>query len=159
MLDVIDLSKYVIAYADEVLKRPIDNLQLQKILYYIKGIVLARFDYECFNEDILAIGSGPYLYGPYKAFHYMGVYKIHIHNKIKYDKNNYDIWHCLDSEPSYICDVIHDIIKEKSKYSSWELSLMSIREIPWQNTKSDQVISNELLKKGFKNGNGSLYAK
>ncbi len=50
--DVLDISKYVINCCIEI-DRPIDNLQLQKILYYLQGSYLEEYSDLLFENDIV----------------------------------------------------------------------------------------------------------
>lgn len=150
MIDVIDLSKYIISYSTKKLGRPINNLQLQKILYYVKGTVLAKHNVMCFSNDIVSWNYGPVVREAYNAFKINGNYDIRLTKDILFDCNGCEILNLLDTEDLCVKETINDVIKDKSKYSAWDLVKMTHNERPWEETIRNNNIDNQLLKTAFK---------
>lgn len=63
----LDISKYIINKHIE-LGKPVSNLKLQKILYYIQGEILAKLNRQAFNEAIFAWKHGPVLLEVYYKY-------------------------------------------------------------------------------------------
>lgn len=56
--NVIDVSSYIINYSNQI-NHPINNLKLQKLLYYIQAATLVETGRKCFNSKIIAWQFGP----------------------------------------------------------------------------------------------------
>lgn len=149
MFNVIDLSKYIISYSTKKLGRPINNLQLQKILYYVKGTVLAKHNVICFANDIVSWNYGPVVREAYDTFKIYGNYNILLTNEILYDRKGCYILNLLDSENPCLKETINDVINEKSKYTAWDLVKMTHNERPWKETTRNNNIDNTLLGESF----------
>ena len=68
--NVIDVSSYIINYSNQI-NHPINNLKLQKLLYYVQAATLVEAGRKCFNSKIVAWQFGPAI--P-KAYHYYEEY-------------------------------------------------------------------------------------
>lgn len=58
MYSAIDVAEYIVARCADS-GRPVTNLQLQKILYYVQLNFLRTYDKCIFEDDILALRHGP----------------------------------------------------------------------------------------------------
>lgn len=70
MYDVLDVAKYII-YRCHDRGIIIDNLKLQKVLYFVQAEFLVTKDEPCFDEKIVAWNFGPVIpevYQEYKIF-------------------------------------------------------------------------------------------
>lgn len=139
MYKAIDIAKYVIKKAISF-NRPISNLQLQKILYYIQGILLAKNGEGIFSENIEAWQYGPVIPEVYYAFNKYASSEI---------INDYDINIQFDEEDKTIID---SIIEEKSRLNAWRLVSDTHKEDPWKNIYkgSNVIIKNEDIKRYFR---------
>lgn len=135
----LEIAKYVINKCIDW-NKPISNLQLQKLLYYIQGEYINKTNGKfLFNDKIIAWAYGPSIPDVYYKYN----------NYASSDINMYQ-------EPIYlskdICDIIDHVIKEKSRLSAWSLVESTHLENPWINTyekNEDCVISNIELKNWF----------
>lgn len=71
----LDVAKYIIDKC-AVEKRPISNLQLQKILYYVQVAFYNKFDRPCFSNDFEAWMFGPVVPEVYYRYCGAGAYDI-----------------------------------------------------------------------------------
>lgn len=162
--DVLDISKYVINRFIEI-DRPIDNLQLQKILYYLQGSYLAEYNDLLFENDIVSWRYGPvvpFVYNKYKKF---GAEKL---SQLQMDVEKFyfedDIEDCLDSNeedntislnlPKDRIDFINKIIDSKSKLTGIAMIMHTHMESPWKETDRFSVINTDKLKDYFKSDEG-----
>ena len=128
--DALDVAEYVLWYCDEELKRPISNLRLQKILYYIQGKYLYKFHKPLFDNDIEAWAYGPvvpdvyYEYRKYGSEFISGVKPL-----------NEDILSEIDKK------LIIKVVKENYKEDVWKLVDKTHTESPWKHN----------YKEGYKN--------
>ncbi|WP_270595940.1 Panacea domain-containing protein [Anaerococcus vaginalis] len=114
----------------------ISNLKLQKLLYYAQGSYLSIYDKPLFKESIEAWRHGPVVdsvYQKYKKFGSSGI--------DEFDKSD------IDKETE---SLLKEVYKIFGKYSAWGLREMTHQEDPWKETDINQVISNEKIKKYFK---------
>lgn len=140
MRSALALSKYIIGLCT-VEKKPISNLQLQKILYYIQREFL-RKGTEAFPEEIQAWQFGPVVPVVYKNYCAFGSRSISMQYTIDVD----------DYLPGEIC-LINRIVRVKREKNPWEL----VREThqrgrAWSITYShygntNATISKELIKR------------
>lgn len=114
----------------------ISNLKLQKLLYYAQGSYLSIYDKPLFKESIEAWRHGPVVYSVYQKYKKFGSSGID-----KFDKSD------IDKETE---SLLKEVYKIFGKYSAWGLREMTHQEDPWKETDINQVISNEKIKKYFK---------
>lgn len=54
----IDVLNYILMFCEQN-NLPINNIRIQKIMYYAQGEFIKNFDMKCFNDDILCWPYGP----------------------------------------------------------------------------------------------------
>lgn len=120
--DVIDIAKYVINKSIDIGK-PISNLKLQKILYFIQGKFLSDLKKPAFFEDIQAWRHGPVVPKVYYEFN------KYIANEItyKFDDVDEEIFDKKDLQK------INNVIYDKCNYDAWKLVEITHNQSPWKN--------------------------
>lgn len=155
ILDVLDVSRYIIKYSDEKLNG-ISNLKLQKILYFVQAYYLITDNKLCFKEDIVATSYGPVVFKAYNELKGFGALPIpYFARYIEYDKNN--LWTAeekfFDDKviPKKDKEKINFILETFKDYSSTELNELVFNQEPWQkaNLRVDKIIKPIELKKYF----------
>jgi len=132
-----NISKYCIYYCSNVLNRPISNLQLQKILYYIQAAFLVKQDRPCFSEPIVAWKYGPvvtkeyYTYSPFEADEMV--------------LNEYKNSQITDEDKN----IINEVCEAKSKHSAIQLVYDTHSEKPWIDTAQNKIIDSKKIKNFF----------
>ncbi len=147
-LDVIEFSKYVINYSNEIntsqdigdAAEKITNLKLQKIMYYVYSHFLVKFKRKLFNNYILAWKHGPVVAEIYNE------YKGNNANGIDSFSETIDLSKELD--PNQIHFVNHIIIKY-NEFSAVKLVYMTHSEDPWRYTEPNGIITDELIGRYF----------
>lgn len=138
-MKALDIAKYIVSKctADG---RPISNLQLQKILYYIQVAFLKEKAMPCFSDEIEAWMFGPVVRNVYIHFSTYAAVPI-----ISLDETYLPL--CEDDKR-----LIDSIVETKRKARPWELVNDTHKQgkawdIVYRNGKGDkQVIDKELLK-------------
>lgn len=120
------------------LEKEINNLQLQKLLYYTQAAFLVKVNRPAFRDDIVAWKYGPVVKDIYQE------YKCNSNRPI-YDYIPYDGLIADDHT-----DLINEIILAKSDYSAFELVEQTHEELPWLNTYMNEIISINKIKAYFK---------
>lgn len=159
MYKVMDVARYVINYSYEI-GRPVSNLKLQKILYFIQSDFLANTGLPCFYEEIEAWDFGPVVpdvYYTYKKYGSSIITKIDNYidfsngswnaNKFNFTKNN------ISSETDRIR--IEKMIELCSKYTAAQLVEITHNQLPWKKARQslyNKVISKESITRYFTEG-------
>ena len=140
MYNAVDVAHYVIMHENE-LNRPISNLRLGKLLYFIQAQFLVSKNAACFDEDIVAWDFGPVVLEVYDEFKIYGSLQISHFNTEKAlsvarrDRHGIDIM--LDTLSNYSTNDLLKIIKKQK---------------PWRDAylrPFDNRVSNETLKECF----------
>lgn len=134
----LDLAKEVVNIVGDM-GLNITNLQLQKIMYYIQGNFMKKFQYRAFRDDILCWDYGPVVESVWRCFNKFG------RNPIK-DHFNTNI-NLLDCEVK----LIKDVLIEKLSMNVWDLVDKTHEELPWKNAfeHENSKISNDDMERFF----------
>ena len=141
-IDVCKVADYILSKTDIDTEDYISNLKLQKLLYYCQGFILAITSKTLFTNNILAWEHGPVVkevYDKYKINGAMGI--------IPADPPSPDYYDCITK--TELKSIIDDVWDVYGQFSAWKLRNMTHEELPWKNTKRNQVISTTLLHKYF----------
>lgn len=141
------LARYIIHKANKE-HYLITNLKLQKILYYVQGMYLARFGERLFDDEIEAWTYGPVVRSVYNVYCLYGAVSLYEPEDISLSG--------LTLEKQKFIDMV---IMEKLKYSGSELVRMTHQEAPWKSCEdriSDKpVIPFETIQRFFKEKDAS----
>lgn len=102
------VASYIIAEGMRI-RRPVSNLQLQKILYYVQVYFLKKTGIPFFKDDIEAWQFGPVVPKVYYQYAVFGPAPITIFSTLEID---------LDAEER---KDLNRIIREKAALSPWEM--------------------------------------
>lgn len=154
--DVKIISLYVVNKS-YCLGKPISNLKLQKLLYYIQAAFLVLKNQVCFDANIEAWGSGPVVPEAYEEFKLYGGLLIPEFKKggkaplLYYFKYNikYEDLKIIEKEDR---ELIDQIIRIFANCSSTYLTQRSTKEAPWIEAYKTYYkrISNESIYDYFK---------
>ena len=151
-----DIARYVINYCID-LGKPISNLKLQKILYYIQAAFLVEKGEPCFEDRISRWRHGPVVTDVYNEF------KKFIGDNI-YEKQEEYIEYELDDELNFKIvtkkfepriinkedrDLIDKVIKSLINIGAWELVKRTHEEEPWIQTSPNEEITLESIRNFF----------
>lgn len=143
MLNALDVSKFFLRglSSPDTMGDIISNLKLQKLLYYAQGIHLALTDGPLFKEDIVKWEYGPVVVEVYNEYKNKGVGSGALPIPDYVDASLFS-----KSEKNSI----YKTYNEYGQYSAWRLSQMTHKELPWKETKFNEVIQHNLLIRFFK---------
>ena len=131
----IDIAKLTINIAINN-EKPISNLQLQKILYYIQGEFIRRYGQLLFEDKILATAYGPQIPNVY------------------YNYNRYASSEITNYQPKVevgegIISIIEKVLGEVGGISAWFLVSATKNEYPWlisyKEKNENTIKENDLL--------------
>ena len=142
------VAEFVINYAHE-LGKPVTNLQLQKLLYYILGFYLALYDEPLFSDKIQAMEHGPVVYDAYRRF--SDYKKQPIKKQVTGDFSG------LSSKGK---NHVRTVMGKYIIFHPWDLRELSHNEAPWlSHPEMWQEIPNDFLKDFFLPRLGVLQSK
>lgn len=138
MYNVHDIAKYII-WRETRKGRPVSNLRLQKLLYFVYTYFLSNCFEPCFSEPIEA-----WTFGPVVPIVY-GEYKIFGSSSISSPKNFFADF-LLPSHRN----VIDKMLDACAKYTTGDLVEVSHQQSPWQdayaNPFSHRITKDAVLK-------------
>ena len=125
----------------------IDNLKLNKLLYYVQGWSLVRLDRPFFSDEIQAWEFGPVVPQVYHQFKACG------RQPIEEPEDFYDESHFSSDE----LDLLIDVYRKYGRYTGWALKEMTHKPgSPWANVfvrNQNNVISHASMKDFFRKDN------
>lgn len=161
---VMDIARYVINYSIDI-EKPISNLKLQKLLYYIQAACLIENDQPCFNELFTNWRHGPVQEDVYH------VYKKYLGRDIWEKQESYrEVVFGLDSIMEIVekkfskeiilekdRDLIEKVINSYKDISAWSLVEKTHTEDPWIKTDRNDIIPVPLIKSYFIKHRSKIY--
>lgn len=152
MYEAMDIAQYVINYAID-LGKPVSNLKLQKLLYYIQAKFLIENNNGCFEDDIENWRHGPVVTNVYDNFKKYGnqdieeiqtgyrAFEIDDEFNFSYKKKKFKEENIELNDRELIKEVVNNLIDK----DAWELVKMTHEEDPWKNTERGDIITNEAI--------------
>lgn len=98
--NALDIANYILWYYEVKLKDEIDNLKLNKILYYLQGVYIAKYDYPLFKESMKCSKYGTIVFEVYNHYCLYGSCLI---------GNNKEPIHFINKISSNELDVINSV--------------------------------------------------
>lgn len=138
--NALDIAEYVIKY-EESQGHTINNLKLQKILYFLQAEFVTFQGASLFKEDLVAWDFGPIVEVVYYNYNLFGSATIYLNPKNC--RNEY-----IDTETR---EVINSLLDKIRPYSATQLVYICHNQRPWKNARMrySKVISLEELKDYF----------
>lgn len=153
------IARYTINKCNEM-NKPISNLKLQKLLYYIQAVFLCINKRVCYNDTIEAWAFGPVIPTVYNEFKIYGSNNI---PKVEYYFDDDPESPTFYSKVKFKDDVIEQEDKDLidgtlnlyCKYTAAQLVEMTHNEDPWKDIykrgERNLIITVESMKKYYKN--------
>lgn len=121
----LDIARYIVDYSREI-GFPVDNLKLQKLLYFCQGFRLQYSDTPLFEEEIVAWRYGPVVPEVYSKYKMNGTRNIYSTRDIF----NLRTRAIIDEEDKEEIQIIVDGFKHTS---GSRLITITHNQRPWQN--------------------------
>jgi uncharacterized phage-associated protein len=127
----------------------INNLKLQKLLYYCQAWYLANYDKPLFGDPIQAWVHGPVVPIVFQAYKFSGWSPIHLEYPA-----------CMGGShlPGHVKAHLDNVLSAYGGFSGWDLERLTHREDPWRiaraglppDASSASVISHESMKSYYR---------
>lgn len=158
MYKAMDIAQYTINYSIQT-DKPISNLKLQKLLYYIQAAFLIETGEPCFVDDIKNWRHGPVVpevYSEYKRYlnnditdkqisYSQLVLDENMNISVKYEEYNEEN---IEKQDKIL---IKKVVDSLSKFGAWDLVDRTHQEDPWNYSERGDTITNESIKNYFEN--------
>lgn len=137
-----NIAQYIIEYESNM-QRPVSNLRLQKLLYFVQAQSLVSLNSPCFDDDIEAWDFGPVVPNVYQQ------YKIFGSSIIPCDFTH----SILEHISSTIKKAINSMLDICAQYTTSQLVEITHHQDPWINAygKFDNRITPEAIAEYYKN--------
>jgi uncharacterized phage-associated protein len=138
--NALDIAEYIIRYEDER-GHCINNLKLQKVLYFLQAQFIVSYGKSLFDEELIAWDWGPVVESVYNN------YKVYAGASIFVNPKNY--------RNAYIArehrEMIGEFLEYIRPYSSTKLVDICHKQTPWKNARVrwNNVISLDELRDFF----------
>lgn len=148
MYDVLDIAIYAVNYSHDV-GAYINNLKLQKLLYYIQAAFLVEKREICFEDPIVAWKFGPVLpkvYNVYKCYGRDEIPRQDPREVVSFDRRNILLTvrkiNMVDQLSLGDKKIIQKVVNAyKNIENPFEMSEKTVSETPWINTKRNESVS------------------
>ena len=139
--NALDIAEYIIKYEDAK-DHLINNLKLQKVLYFLQAQFVVSTGNSLFDEEIVAWDFGPVVMSVYNRYKVYAGASIFINNS-----------GCRNAyiDPVHK-EIINKILEYIRPYSAWQLTQICHHQTPWMNARVrwNNVISLYELRDFFK---------
>ncbi|MCI8269001.1 MAG: DUF4065 domain-containing protein [Lachnospiraceae bacterium] len=157
MYNVMDVARYVVNYSIEI-GRPVSNLKLQKLLYFIQVAFISQYGLPCYEEPIIHWRHGPVVesvYQKYKAYGAENItdkeleyfsFSFNVDTRSfmiepkKYNESVFEFSHLM---------LIRSIIESYKDTSPWEMVDLTHKEEPWKRTDRNEEITVNMIKQCY----------
>lgn len=154
MYDVMDVARFIVNYSIDI-GRPVSNLKLQKLLYFVQVAFISRYRVPCFGEPIVHWRHGPVVESVYQKYKAYGAENItdkemeyfsfrfdsrsmtFVTETKKYSDNIFEYGHGL---------LIMATIEQYKDVSPWEMVELTHQEEPWKKTDRNDEITVDMIK-------------
>lgn len=143
--NVIDIATYIINYSNKI-GSPVNNLKLQKLLYYVQAAVLVKANHMCFDSKIIAWKFGPavpeaYLY--YAEYGRDDIPNQEAHKTIKLNDKTLRMSYAQPTEIDYMTQkIIRSVVDSYSDITNLlGLSRKTCNEDPWKTASLNYEIT------------------
>lgn len=140
--DAVEIAKVIIDRCT-YLGKPISNLKLQKLLYYVQGYSYKYFNKPAFHDNICAWAYGPVVPTVYEEFSSYASKKMTLH-------------FCVTKTDDEIKSLIYEVIDKFIDIPVWQLADKTHDEDPWKYSYLvfglNAVIPKNSIKKYFFSG-------
>ena len=122
--NALDIAEYIIKYEDSC-DELINNLKLQKILYFLQAQFIVTTGKTLFNDELIAWDCGPLVKSVWNEYKRYGCASIFLNKK--HMRNNY-----IHSEHR---ELIEEFLEYIRPYSSTYLVGICHNQTPWKNAR------------------------
>lgn len=149
-----DVARFIVNYSIDI-ERPVTNLKLQKLLYFIQKAFVKLYGKPCFVAPIHHWRHGSAIGIIYQKYRGYGINPI-MEKETEYIEFNFDV-DCMKFimerrkyneyifHPKHLI-LIKSIIEKYQDISPWDMAKLTQQEEPWKRTKINDEITVDMIK-------------
>ena len=157
MYNVMDVARVIVNYSIEIGK-PVSNLKLQKLLYFVQVAFIREYGEPCFEEPIVHWRHGPVVESVYQKYKSYGAENI-TDKELEYYSFHFNLQtmsftteHNVYNENIFKfrdLSLIKYIVERYKDVSPWEMVELTHKEEPWKNTERNEEITISMIKRYY----------
>mgnify|MGYP004510866479 CR=1 FL=1 len=157
MYDVMDVARFIVNYSIQIV-RPVSNLKLQKLLYFIQVAFISNYGISCFKEPIVHWRHGPVVESVYQKYKTYGAENItefeSVYFQIRFDIQTMSFMtdQCFYDEnifkPSHLL-LMKAVVESYKDKSPWDMVELTHKEAAWRNTNRNEEITVDMIKRYY----------
>ena len=133
MYNVMDVARYMINYSIEI-GRPVSNLKLQKLLYFVQVAFIRKYGIPCFAEAITDKEL------EYFSFRYNMDLRSFVIEPKRYEEAIFEYGHRM---------LIRSVVEYYKDVLPWDMVELTHQEEPWKRTDRNEVITIDMLRQNY----------
>ena len=157
MYQVMDVARFIVNYSIEIGK-PVSNLKLQKLLYFVQVTFLGCLGVPCYGEPVVHWRHGPVVECVYQKYRSYGADSIRDkeleYYDFQFDMNTMSI---ITRRRTYNEDIFEDshqrliksVVDKYQDVSPWEMVDLTHQEEAWIHTDRNEEITIDMMKKCY----------
>ncbi len=157
MYNVMDVARFIVNYSIEI-KRPVSNLKLQKLLYYVQAEFVRWFNKPCFDDPIIHWRHGPVVESVYQKYKAYGSDNI-LDKESKYLSFEFNfptmeftpVWKDYNEnifEFQHL-SMIKQVIERYKDISPWDMVELTHQEDSWIKTGRNEEITIDMIRQYY----------
>lgn len=149
-----DVARFIVNYSIEI-GRPVSNLKLQKLLYFVQVAFVRQYGVPCFEEPIVHWRHGPVVESVYQKYRTYGAENI-TDKELAYFSIYFDpeTMSFVSKRKKYSDDIfqyphlvlIKSIIEQFQDVPPWDMVELTHQEKPWKETDKNEEITVDMIK-------------
>lgn len=157
MYNVMDVARFITNYSIEI-GRPVSNLKLQKLLYFVQVEFIRQLGEPCYDEPIVHWRHGPVVESVYQKYKAYGAENI-TDMELQYldicfdiEKMSFVTERKLYNEDDFAYGhqfLIKGVVEYYKDVSPWEMVELTHRENPWLQTDRNDEITVNMIKRYY----------
>lgn len=157
MYNVMDVARLIINYSIEIGK-PVSNLKLQKLLYFVQAAFIRQYGFPCYEEPIIHWRHGPVVESVYQKYKAYGAENI-TDEELEYFAFIFDVrTMSFVAEPkmydegtfeAHHLTLIKCLVNNYKDVSPWDMVELTHKEEAWKKTGTNEEISVSLIKQYY----------
>lgn len=157
MYQVMDVARFIVNYSIEI-RKPVSNLKLQKLLYFVQVTFLGQLGVPCYTEPVVHWRHGPVVECVYQKYRSYGADSI-TDQELEYYEFQFDLdtmsvttqrrTYREDIFENYHLNLIRSVVEKYQDVSPWEMVDLTHQEAAWMNTDRNEEITIDMMKKYY----------
>lgn len=140
MDQVMDVARFIVNYSIEI-RKPVSNLKLQKLLYFVQVTFLGQLGVPCYTEPVVHCRHGPDSITDQELEYYEFQFDLDTMS-VTTQRRTYR----EDIFENYHLNLIRYVVEKYQDVSPWEMVDLTHQEAAWMITDRNEEITIDMMK-------------